>query len=504
MAALGVGLAVWTPLPPGIWDDDGVYLLLGRALARGAGLHYLGVPGAPPAAKFPPLYPALTALAWMVGGDPLGAARVASLLNVAFLAGAAALLAAYARRGLGLPLPLALAAGALSALSVHLWRPALVALSEPLYVLVLVGALWAAARAEEEGASWRESAVLAVLLVVLAYVRTAGVAVVGAAVLGLALRRRWRSAVAVGVSVAVALLPWALWSAAATARLPGPLADMLGPYGAWLRAQVADAPGRYLAFLPGAAWRVAVRAGDLLLPPGPLQKAAPLLAAAGLAGAWRLGRRSPTAALALLLSWVLAWIWPFEAERLVLPLLPLLLVGLAAMAADLVPRRGRLAAGALGLLLLWAAAFAGLSAWSLARGSASAPYDVRARTLANVLDELRGRVPRGAVVGAPELWAALPLFEDVEAAPSARFRPLAAEGEPVWGAPREQFRLWRAAGIGYLVLEDAGRVHGKALDSLEAACPGSVAVLDEGKGLALVRLDWDEACRRRVGVEPGK
>ena len=58
-ATLVLGLLLFTPLPPGLWHDDGVYLLVGKALARGAGLHYLDVPGLPPAAKFPPLYPAL-------------------------------------------------------------------------------------------------------------------------------------------------------------------------------------------------------------------------------------------------------------------------------------------------------------------------------------------------------------------------------------------------------------------------------------------------------------
>jgi len=46
-AALAVGLLLLIPLPPGLWHDDGVYLQLGRALARGEGLAYVGVPGDP-------------------------------------------------------------------------------------------------------------------------------------------------------------------------------------------------------------------------------------------------------------------------------------------------------------------------------------------------------------------------------------------------------------------------------------------------------------------------
>src|SRR5438874_1197570 len=133
LGALVVGLLVWTPLPPGIWHDDGVYLMLGRALLHGAGLRYVGVPGDPAAPKFPPVYPAAAAFA------------------------------------------------------------------------------------------------------------------------GLALRRRWRTAATVALTVAVGMTPWAIWSARAGAALPEPLLDLLGPYGAWLGGQIRSAPGVYVAALPALA-----------------------------------------------------------------------------------------------------------------------------------------------------------------------------------------------------------------------------------------------------------
>ena len=73
LGALVVGALVWTPLAPGLWHDDGVYLMLGRSLLHGSGLRYLGVPGDPAAPKFPPVYPLVAAFAWLVGGDALGA-----------------------------------------------------------------------------------------------------------------------------------------------------------------------------------------------------------------------------------------------------------------------------------------------------------------------------------------------------------------------------------------------------------------------------------------------
>ena len=564
VGALGVGLAVWRPLPPGVWHDDGVYLLLGRALAAGEGLRYVGVPGDLAAPKFPPVYPAVVALAWRLGGDAGGATAAAVAMNVLFLAAAVGLVGAWAWRGLGLPLVVALAVAGVAGLSVDLWSPALVPLSEPLYVLVMAGALWAAARAERPGAGRREIVALVALLALLLHVRTAGVAVAGAAVLGLAARRRWRAAVAVGAALGALALPWALWSASAAAALPEPLRDILGTYGSWLGGGVAGDPLGYAARLPAAAAGVTRRVLDLLVPPAPPALwwvAAPAVGVAAAAGIPFLARRSPTAALALVLSVAMAWLWPYQDRRILLPALPLLLASLGCLAAALAGaarsplgawgreaageaperareaggaaswqglsgkapgaatdlpgaggpggarvgggRRARLAAVALGALVLWAVAFCAGSAVRLARGGATAAYEVRAARLGDALASMEGRVPGDAVVGAPELWAAVPLLTGWRAAPSARFLPLGGGGDrPRQGTPEQQFRLWAAAGIDHLLLEQGGTVHGEALNALEAACPGAVHLLDSRPGLLLVRLAWDDACRRRVGAVP--
>jgi hypothetical protein len=513
LGALALGLLAWTPLPPGIWHDDGVYLMLGRALARGDGLHYLGVPGDLAAPKFPPLYPAVTALTWWLGRDPLVTARLASLLNVAFVAGAIALTAAYGRHALRLSLPVAVAAGAIAALSVDLWRPALVALSEPLYTLALMAALWAAARVERADSGRRDAVVLGAALVLLVHVRTAGVAVVAAAVIGVALRRGWRPALAVAAPVVLLTIPWALWSSAAGRALPAPLRDILGPYGSWLAAQAGGSPAQYAASLPGAGLGVARRALELFVPAAPplvWWSVAPLLGVAMVAGFWLLGRRSPTAALTLVLSLALAWLWPFQDRRLILPLLPLLLLALGVVVETLVARgraqewRGvgaRACMAGLAVIGLWAAGFASTSAVRMSTGWVAAGYEIRARQLASALDAMRGRVPPDAVVGAPELWPALNLINGVRVAPSARFRPLAPAGEPVWGTPREQFQLWASAGITHVLLEQGRAIHGDALDALEHECPGVIRVLDARPGQILVRLDWDERCRARVGAD---
>jgi hypothetical protein len=351
-------------------------------------------------------------------------------------------------------------------------------------------------------------------------------------VVGVTVRRGWRSGAGIAAPFALLSLPWALWSGAAGRALPGPLRDILGPYGSWLAAQAGDSPARFVAALGAAAGGIARRTLELLVPAAPPAvwwTAAPALALALAVGTWLLGRRSPTAALALLLSLVMAWLWPFQDRRLLLPVLPLLLLALACVAhallkqlprrvpaalegerstaidptADSAPRalaRPRLASALLAALAIWATGFAATSAVRLATGWVAAGYEIRARQLSSALAAIRGRLPPRAVLGAPELWPALHLINGVRVAPSARFRPLAPEGVPVWGTPEEQFELWTAAGITQLLLEQGAAIHGEALDALEAACPGAVGVLDVRPGQIFVRLGWDEACRVRVGA----
>ena len=89
---LGVGISFWRPIPAGVWHDDGVYMLIGESLAQGEGLRYLGVPGNPPAVKFPPLHPGVLGLLWVTLGSVGPVTLVAVLLNLVLMATAAGLL----------------------------------------------------------------------------------------------------------------------------------------------------------------------------------------------------------------------------------------------------------------------------------------------------------------------------------------------------------------------------------------------------------------------------
>ncbi len=498
-----LALALWEPLPVGIWHDDGVYVLLGRALAHGEGLRLAGVAGAPPSAKFPPLYPLLLAVEWRFGPpfpEVVALFEVTNLLLVAF--GGAAFLA-FLHRGLGLSPGWAAGVTGVAWLSPALWRLGAIPLSEPLFILLLAVALLAGTRAERGEGGVGAFLVLALLAW---YTRSAGIALAGAGVLALLLRGRRRAGTLLAAGLLLGTLPWLVWSARATARIDGPLRDLLGSYGGWILRQVREEPVAYAAsVLKG----VPILLGEftaLLLPglPAGAWWAGLLLLPLLLAGVPALHRTSRTASLTLWLYLLVVLLWPFRAARLLTPVLPLLVLLMAlGVRAGLrrFPGRDPRGLAAAGFGLVWLGFFLLPARSALLEEWPPEAYRVRSRALEEGVRAVLERTPPDAVVGAPELWAGLHLYTGRTVAPSARFLPLSRRG-PSWGTPREQYRLWAAAGIDHVLVEHAGGVHGEALDRVDALCPpGTVQVLDMVPGQFLVRLAWDEACRRKL-MEP--
>lgn len=519
LAFLGLSVLAWQPVPPGLWHDDGVYLVVGQALAEGEGLRYGGVPGEVPAVKFPPLYPVVVGVVWWLAPSFPDNGAVFALMNLLFLAGAGWLFLRWAR-ALGLPWPWSVGAVGAAVVSPDLWRPALVPLSEPLFLLLLAATLLVARRLEAwrpadlaegaEGADgrggegsgrWPRLVAWLVLYALLAHTRSIGVVVGAALPLALVLRgRRTDAAFAAAGAVAVTL-PWLVWSSTQGESIAEPLRDVLGPYGPWLGGQLPSEPLTSLSTLAAGTVGWVDRILLLVVPRGPdalRWLLAPFVVVLLLQGVRALGRRSGTAAWTLGLYLVVLWVWPFRELRLFAPALPLVTVAVAFGARDLAEAGGGRVPGlARGAVVLWGAALAGSGVVGLLRGSHVEPYDIRAEMLERAAGAVREATPGTAVVGAPELWAALHLYTGRRAAPSAPFRPLSTEG-PSWGTPGDQFVLWDAAGIDHVLLELGGVVHREALDELDARCPGAVRVVASWRGGALVRLAWDEACRTRV------
>ncbi|MEM7417825.1 MAG: hypothetical protein AAF389_20210 [Gemmatimonadota bacterium] len=502
VALLGVGLTSWRPVPAGVWHDDGVYMLVGKAMAGGHGMVYDGVAGSPPAAKFPPAYPSILATFWAALGD-IGAVTFAAVTwNLLALAGGGTLFALALRRALGLPVAVALVVAALGFTSTDLLRTALIPLSEPTFLL-LVGAAFALWTRLEDGPGrpsiglW--AAICAVLSLAVA-TRSAGVVLVLAFAIGMAQRRMGRAPIVVtAVPLLVAFL-WSRWSTSATAEIPEGARDLLGSYSGWISDQLIASPGAFVTGLPSHAIGVFSRAAAIFVPGASgvwLGLACIVIVPLALHGISILIQRLPPLGWFVLGYFAMLLLWPYLDRRLVAPIHPAVVAACAASLVDLLDRtnhdtiRKTFAAVA----AAWVLAFSVVTAYRVADGWPTAPYRLRAERLAASVEALRNTARPDAVVGAPEFWAALHLHGNFTVAPSVRFDPRSVDPDaPMWGTPDEQIELWQASGIDHLVLEQAGQLHSDALDQIEAACPNSVFVLAQMPGSLIVYIDWESVC----------
>lgn len=496
LAVLAVGLAAWRPIPAGVWHDDGVYVMVGKALSEGDGLTYQGVVGAPPAVKFPPVYSVFIAGLWSLLGGIGSVTLVATMANLFFLALAAVFLARALRESAGLPIWISLTAGGLAVVSADVLRTSSAVLSEPLFLAMVAGAfaLWAGTSRPDQGK--RYSLALAALLLVLISTRSAGLAFVVGFGLATALRSGPRAAALVAAPALGGWVGWSVWARSRGALISPEMADLIGPYGGWIREQFFSDPAAFLARFPAHVGGVLERVAVLLLPRLDgltLWAGAILVFGLVIYGWFDARRRFPPLAWSSLPYLGLLVVWPYLDRRLVVPLHVLLValvaMGAVALVSALKPRRA--AALVAAFVALWAGFYGVVNAHRIASEWPTAAYSIRANRLAAAVEAMSQTVPRDAVVGAPEFWAALHLHGGWTVAPSVLFDPASTDAEsPAWGSPEAQERLWRSAGIEYLLLEQGGLLHGAALDRLEARCPGMVQVLARTAPMLVVRLDW--------------
>jgi len=332
--ALAVAFVAIPNWPVGVFQDDGIYVVLGKALASGEGYRYLNLPGAPYATHYPPGYPLLLALLWKLSPQFPQNVALFTFANAGFLALTAFMAFRFAHARLGLP---ALGAAAV-AIAGSVSMPALIfgvfALSEPMFMALVIAVLLVAERAAER-ASWRDALIAGFAAGALAMVRTAGVFVVPALALVLVMRRRYVAAVSAVAAAAVFVVPWSVWVSAHGGEVAPVLLGKYGPYNTWLtdaiRAHglpfVWDVIARNARALYGMSW-VMVTGGpesaDALHVPAAVAVAT-LLAV----GAVQLARRAPVTAWYLVAYMALVIIWPFEPTRFVWALLPLFAAMLA-------------------------------------------------------------------------------------------------------------------------------------------------------------------------------
>jgi hypothetical protein len=329
---LAVAIATMTPWPVGVFYDDGIYAILAKSLATGEGYRYLNLPGHPAATHYPPGYPALLALLWLASPTFPENVALFKLANAVLLSLGAAGLFVFARRELALGTGAAAGAILLGCLTVPVLAVTGVLFSEPFFLAMLGLALPACERALREERT-RSVVVAALLAAVTTLVRSIGLPLVGALVVGLLLRRRFRAA-AVGAAVAGALLlPWHVWTSVHADDLPRVVAGSYGSYTAAF-GEALDANGvGYVARVARYNVRDLARPIGAVFAPGvgATMRALIVLAVVGVLGVGSsvLARRAPVTALFLLGYAAIVIAWPYAPDRFLWGVWPLVLLTLA-------------------------------------------------------------------------------------------------------------------------------------------------------------------------------
>lgn len=349
---LAITLPALSPAPHNGGDNAG-YLALAHSLATDARYVELWDPAGAPHTKYPPLYPALLAGAMLLGAEAWITFKLLSVLLVT-----TAVVVSFGwvrdRHGPGLALGVALV---LALSPAFLWSSNWI-LSDPLFLALTLGCLWAFQRSEglERAGPWLVAGCLAAILAT--FTRTAGLPLILAVGGAFALERRWR---ALGGFSAAFLVPSLLWWL--RSRSSGQVQYvsefwMIDPYRPELgTAGMTDLLRRMLENLEGYVFRF-VPGGVTQGPDGALAAFGVVLVGAAIVG-WALrARRKLTVAelftplyLGLILLWPAVW----SGDRFALPLYPLLLfyAGEALLAgAGRVHARAPVAVGLVAVLAL--------------------------------------------------------------------------------------------------------------------------------------------------------
>jgi len=190
----------------GVLQDDGMYLIDGKALAEGAGYRILSLPAQPYDTRYPPLYPLYLSLAWRAA--PSYPANLAVAVMLSWLWLPVVLLLGYwwcVRQRFTVPL-IWLTVG-LFALNPYVLFFVSNLGSETMFMVFLLGTMLVA---ELNGWRW---ALLAGLIAGAAYLtRTSGIALLPAAIAYYCWKKQAREAVCFTLGMLPAVAGWAAWS----------------------------------------------------------------------------------------------------------------------------------------------------------------------------------------------------------------------------------------------------------------------------------------------------
>jgi hypothetical protein len=196
----------------GVYEDEGIYESTAQSLADGKGYRIHSLPGSPPNAKYPFLYPACVAiLKWIIPGSGFWEDAVLKLSNLPILMVFVWIFYRTLRDQFQWPEPSAQLTAALTGVCGTVMPFALVMMTEIPFMLAVWILLRELLRLDSPGTQPRWGLVL-VAGVVIYFLRTAGVAILAAALVFLWLKGVRRKALILTGAWALAALPWMIWS----------------------------------------------------------------------------------------------------------------------------------------------------------------------------------------------------------------------------------------------------------------------------------------------------
>ena len=333
LVAAAVGLSIIDRFPVGVLFDDGMYVILAKSIATGHGLHWLQLPGQPPAAHFPPGYPAVLALLWLLYPHFPANVILFKAASACFLAASAAGLAVFVRRRFDF----SRWGAAAFAIATTIGVPTLVlsaqVMSEPLFLALLVPVLLLAEQiVERDDRQSRVPAFVALgaLVGLVTLVRTNGIAIAAGIGAVLLLRRRIRDAAVFAASAFAVLVPWQLWVHRYGGAVPPVMGGNYEPYATWLangfREQGAELAARTLALTTRQAGEML----ELMAAPS-MPHLVQVAALVGLlvlsaVGGRALWRRAPVTAGFLGCYLLIVLFWPFAPARFLWAIWPFLIL----------------------------------------------------------------------------------------------------------------------------------------------------------------------------------
>jgi hypothetical protein len=326
----GAGALVADASAVGSVRDDAMYLVLAKSLATGHGLHWLHLPGAPPATHFPPGYPALLAVCWWLFPAFPANVVVFKLANALLCALAALATARFVENRFGMSDIGAHGFALVAMLGAPTLSFSALVMSEPLFLALLVPALLLAERVTADSSPTRDIVLLGLIAGAATLVRTNGIALLAAVGFVFCLRRRFREAAIFGLVALAILLPWQLWASVHAGAVPAPMRGNYESYGGWLAAGLRS---EGMALLPRTAARtsgeLAIMFRALVAPGVPSSLgyvAVALLAALSAFGTRAVWRRAPVASVFLGAYATIVIFWPFTPGRFVWGVWPLVLL----------------------------------------------------------------------------------------------------------------------------------------------------------------------------------